>query len=128
VILLNERDEVAECTSANIFAARGAQVWTPPINSGCLPGITRELLLTEVRAPGVSVTERILRPADLESADEVFITSTTRGLLPVARIGERAIPNLGRTRESLQAAFAAYESAYLAAHKREPSQGMALRH
>jgi len=121
VILLNERGEVAECTSANIFAARGDQVWTPPISSGCLPGITRELLLSEVRAPGVSVTEKILTPADLESADEVFITSTTRGLLPVARIGQRAIPNRGRTRESLQAAFAAYENAYLAAHKREPA-------
>jgi branched-chain amino acid aminotransferase len=127
VILLNERNEVAECTSANIFAARGGQVWTPPIGSGCLPGITRELLLTEVRAPGVTVTERTLTPADLESADEVFITSTTRGLLPVARIGESAVPNKGRTRESLQAAFAAYESAYVAAHKREPASSLADR-
>ena len=37
-ILLNERGEVAECTSANIFIANGSQVWTPPLNSGCLPG------------------------------------------------------------------------------------------
>jgi len=120
VILLNERDEVAECTSANIFAACGNQVWTPPIGSGCLPGITRELLLSEVRAPGISVTEKTLTPADLESADEVFITSTTRGLLPVARVGEKALANNGSTRESLQAAFAAYESDYVAAHKRQP--------
>src|SRR5580704_2529450 len=76
VILLNERDEVAECTSANIFAAKGGEVWTPPISSGCLPGITRDLLLTEVRAPGFRVTEKVLTPADLESADEVFVTST----------------------------------------------------
>src|SRR5882762_3830803 len=73
VILLNERDEVAECTSANIFAARGGEVLTPPLSSGCLPGITRELLLSEVRAPGVRVIEQTLTPADLESADEVFI-------------------------------------------------------
>ncbi len=119
VILLNERDEVAECTSANIFAARGNQVWTPPIGSGCLPGITRELLLSEVQAPGISVTEKVLTPADLEGADEVFITSTTRGLLPVSRIGQKAVPNLGLARETLQAAFAAYESAYVAQHKRE---------
>lgn len=42
VVLLNERGEVCECTSANIFAvfvnAQGAQVWTPPLSSGCLPG------------------------------------------------------------------------------------------
>jgi branched-chain amino acid aminotransferase len=121
VILLNERGEVAECTSANIFVARRNQVWTPPIGSGCLPGITRELLLSEIRVPGISVIEKILTPADLESADEVFITSTTRGLLPVARIGDKAIANEGRTRESLQAAFAAYEGAYVASHKREPA-------
>src|SRR5207247_2546216 len=93
VVLLNERGEVAECTSANLFAAKGGEVWTPPLSSGCLPGITRELLLTEVRAPGVNVTERTMTPADLEDADEVFITSTTRDLLPVARLGERSLPN-----------------------------------
>src|SRR5229473_2143702 len=102
VILLNERDQVAECTSANIFAAKGDQVWTPPLTSGCLPGITRELLLNEVHVPGVRVTEKVLTPADLESADEVFITSTTRELLPVAMIGQRAIADRGHAREALQ--------------------------
>ena len=52
VILLNERGEVAECTSANIFVANGTQVWTPPLSSGCLPGITREVLLGEVHLAG----------------------------------------------------------------------------
>jgi branched-chain amino acid aminotransferase len=120
VVLLNERDEVAECTSANIFAAKGGEVWTPPRSSGCLPGITRELLLSEVRAPGFRVTEKVLTPADLESADEVFVTSTTRDLLPVARIGQRSIPNTGHAREALQAAFSKYTNDYVAAHKRQP--------
>jgi branched-chain amino acid aminotransferase len=118
VILLNERDEVAECTSANIFAAKGSEVWTPPLSSGCLPGITRDLLLQEVRAPGVRLTEKVLSPADLESADEVFITSTTRDLLPVGVIGQRRVPNSGHTREALQAAFSRYTDDYVAAHKR----------
>jgi len=121
VILLNERDEVAECTSANIFVAKGDQGWTPPLSSGCLPGITRELLLSEVRAPGFRVTERALTPADLESADEVFITSTTRDLLPVARIGQRAISNTGHAREALQKAFTRYVDDYIASHKRQPA-------
>jgi branched-chain amino acid aminotransferase len=120
VVLLNERDEVAECTSANIFAAKRGEVWTPPRSSGCLPGITRELLLTEVHAPGFRVTEQVLTPADLESADEVFVTSTTRDLLPVARIGQRSIPNTGHAREALQAAFSKYTNDYVAAHKRQP--------
>jgi branched-chain amino acid aminotransferase len=121
VILLNERGEVAECTSANIFAAKGSMVWTPPVTSGCLPGITRDLLLTEVQAPGVTVMEKPLTPADLEIADEVFITSTTRDLLPVARIGTQPIPNSGHTREALQTAFSAYVSRYVEAHKRQSS-------
>src|SRR2546430_4373750 len=120
VILLNERDEVAECTSANIFAAKGDQVWTPPLASGCLPGITRELLLNEVRAPGFHVIERVLTPKDLESADEVFITSTTRDLLPVSMIGRRAMPSAGHAREALQRAFSRYAGEYVEAHKRRP--------
>jgi len=119
VILLNERDEVAECTSANIFAAKGGEVWTPPLGSGCLPGITRELLLSEVRAPGVRVSERALTAADLDSADEVFITSTTRDLLPVSRIGQRAVQNAGRAREALQTAFSRYVEDYVAARQRQ---------
>src|SRR5260370_11532683 len=90
VVLLNEREDGAECTSVNLVAAKGGEVSTPPLASGCLPGITRELLLNEIHVPGVRVTERVLTPADLESADEVFITSTTRELLPVAVIGQRA--------------------------------------
>lgn len=87
VVLLNERGEVSECTSANIFVAQGGSVYTPPLSSGCLPGVTRAILLEEIRpASGLRVSEKTLFPADLESADEVFITSTTRELLPVVEI------------------------------------------
>src|SRR5271165_1385749 len=86
VVLLNERGEVSECTSANIFAAVGGRVLTPPLISGCLPGVTRELLLNEIRVHGISVREQTILPEDLEEADEVFITSTTRDLLPVRLI------------------------------------------
>ena len=126
VVLLNERDEVAECTSANIFAAKGDQVWTPPLASGCLPGITRELLLSEVHAPGFHVSEKVLTPQDLESADEVFITSTTRDLLPVSMIGKRAIPNAGQAREALQEAFTRYVDDYVETHKRQPANTTVL--
>src|SRR5690348_15255797 len=69
VILLNEHGQVAECTSANIFAAMGNQVFTPPLSSGCLPGITREVLLGEIHVPGIDIVEKPLMPADLEHAD-----------------------------------------------------------
>jgi len=126
VVLLNERGEVAECTSANVFAvflnSQGAQVWTPPLDSGCLPGVTRALLLEEIRVPGLQVGERTLLPADLEEADEVFITSTTRELLPVVSIvglnvGLRIHTGHG-VREQLQRAFTEYVESYIAPRKR----------
>lgn len=104
-ILLNEQGRVAECTSANIFAVSGAEVWTPPVSDGCLPGITREVLLHEVHVPGVRILERHLTVADLEAADEVCITSTTRDLLPVREISGKTLGANGAVREKVTEAF-----------------------
>ena len=116
VILLNEYGDVAECTSANIFASTGGQVWTPPVSSGCLPGITRELLLGEIHVPGIRIAEKKLTPAELEGADEVFITSTTRNLLPVNEIEGKKIGRTDHTRHALAKAFGEYVDRYVAAH------------
>jgi branched-chain amino acid aminotransferase len=121
-ILLNERGEVAECTSANIFAAEGNRVWTPPLSSGCLPGVTRELLLHEIQVPGFSIEEKPLAPADLERSTEVFITSTTRNLLPVVGIEGRAVAHSGPACAALAAAFTGYVDGYVARHKGAPAQ------
>jgi branched-chain amino acid aminotransferase len=117
-VLLNEHGEVAECTSANIFAATGGQVWTPPLGSGCLPGITREIVLGEIRVPGITVSEKVLTRADLAAADEVFITSTTRNLLPVGAIEGRKVGRSDSTRTALEAEFEAYVTRYIATHAR----------
>ena len=117
VILLNEHGDVAECTSANIFASTGGQVWTPPVSSGCLPGITREVLLGEIHLPGIRIAEKNLTPAELESADEVFITSTTRNLLPVHEIEGKKIGRTDHTRHALAEAFGEFVDRYVAAHK-----------
>lgn len=105
VILLNEHGRVAECTSANIFAVSGDEVFTPPVSDGCLPGITREVLLQELRVPGVRILERGLTVADLEAADEVCITSTTRDLLPVREISGTMLGKRHEVRERVTAAF-----------------------
>jgi len=114
VILLNETGEVSECTSANIFIAQGSHIWTPPLSSGCLPGVTRQLLLTEVVVPGITIGERTLKPADLEAADEVFITSTTRALLPVISIEGLKINKGASARQPVQEAFERYVESYVA--------------
>lgn len=116
-ILLNENGEVAECTSANIFAAVGNRVWTPPLTSGCLPGVTRELLLHEIQVPGFTIEEKAMVPDDLERADEIFITSTTRNLLTVIEIEGRPMRQAGAAGAALQSAFGAYLDAYVARYK-----------
>ncbi|MCS7314254.1 MAG: aminotransferase class IV [Bryobacterales bacterium] len=115
VILLNERDEVSECTSANVFAVVGDRVQTPPLSSGCLPGVTRALLLEEIRVPGVTVEEKTLRLEDLLKADEVFITSSTRDLLPVREIEGVNLRRESSCRLALAEAFRRYLEEYTAA-------------
>jgi branched-chain amino acid aminotransferase len=121
VILLNERGEVAECTSANVFIANGNEIWTPPLTSGCLPGITREVILSEVHVPGIKVIEKTILPSDLEAADEVFITSTTRDLLPVRQVEDKAVGRSDRARKALSNGFAEYLRSYIAGHKEVPA-------
>ena len=92
VVLLNEHGHVSECTSANLFTIEGGRVSTPPLaSSGCLPGVTRAVLLEEIRVPGFSIEEREISPADLKELSQVFMTSSTRDLLPVLSIDERPL-------------------------------------
>jgi branched-chain amino acid aminotransferase len=120
VILLNEFGRVAECTSANVFAIFGQEVATPPLSEGCLPGITREVLLEKVSLPDVQMVERELTVEDLYQADEVFITSTTRGLLRVREIAGRELAGRGDVCERMVRAFNSYVSLDIALRKRTP--------
>lgn len=81
-IFLNTRGDVCEGTSTNIFAVVQGCVVTPPLTSGCLPGITRELVLEWTDAE-----ERDLTEVDLQDAEEIFLTSSTRDVHPVVRLG-----------------------------------------
>ena len=113
VVMLNERGEVAECTSANIFAVKNEKILTPPLNSGCLEGVTRGILMEIAPEAGVSVIEQTLRPEDLYSADEVFISSTNRNLISVGEIAGHKIPAPGPACERLNDLFDAYVTDYV---------------
>ncbi len=113
-LLLNEHDEVSECTAANIFCVHASQVTTPPLNSGCLAGVSRAILLEEAPKAGVAVAERPLKLQDVYSADEVFITSTTRHVQPISHIEQHAIRHApGPMTEKLAALFERYVKEYL---------------
>lgn len=114
VVLLNERGEVAECTAANIFCVRGGRVATPPLSAGCLAGITRGVLLEIGAAAGVPVEEQTLRPEDLYSSDEVFISSTNRSMLGVSEINSHKLSSApGPITKKLEKVFAGYMREYI---------------
>jgi len=113
VVMLNERGEVAECTSANIFAVKSGKILTPPLSSGCLEGVTRGILMEIAPEAAVSVVEQTLRPEDLYSAEEVFISSTNRNLISVGEIAGNRIPTPGPVCERLNEIFDAYVADYV---------------
>lgn len=90
-IMRNVRGELAECTTSNLFVVKNATTLTPPLDAGLLPGITREFLFDVGREIGVPVEERTLRDADLFGADDAFLTSTTREVVPIVRVDDRPI-------------------------------------
>jgi branched-chain amino acid aminotransferase len=90
-ILLNHRGELAECSQSNLFAVRDGVVLTPPLDAGLLEGVTRNFLFEVGADIGVPVRETVLREADLGRVDELFITSTTREVIPVVRVDDQAI-------------------------------------
>ena len=91
--MCNYRGELAECSQTNFFLVRGGRLLTPPSSAGLLEGITRGFLFDLARNAGIEAREEVLRPEDLDTADEAFITGTTRELSPVVRIDERVIGN-----------------------------------
>ena len=90
-LMCNYRGELSECSQANFFMVRGGRVLTPPSEAGLLEGITRAFLFEVGRDAGIDVREEVLYPKDLETADEAFITSTTRELSPVTKIDGKPV-------------------------------------
>jgi branched-chain amino acid aminotransferase len=90
-LVVDARGHVVEGASSNVFVVSGGRVATPPESAGILAGITRAHVLAAARGLGMPVEERELVLADVYGADEVFITSSIRELLPVVRVDHRVI-------------------------------------
>jgi branched-chain amino acid aminotransferase len=90
-VMRNYRGELAECTTANLFIVKDGAALTPPLDAGLLAGITREFVFEVGRDAGIAVREQVLRDADLFGADEAFLTSTTRELVPITSVDARRV-------------------------------------
>ena len=82
----NTAGNLCEGTGSNVFVVLGGRLLTPPLSSGCLAGVSRGLVLEWVGGDEVDLPLSVL-----EEADEVFLTSATRRVQPVARIDERVL-------------------------------------
>src|SRR5947207_2014355 len=90
-VMRNYRGELAECTQSNLFVVKNGTALTPTIDSGLLPGITREFLFEVGAELGIPVRDAVLHDDDLFGADEAFLTSTTRELVPIVQVDDRRI-------------------------------------
>ncbi|MBI3539901.1 MAG: aminotransferase class IV [Candidatus Eisenbacteria bacterium] len=83
---------VLEGAASNVFAVIADQVVTPPLSLGILPGITRAVVLGACRAAGLHARERRLTRADLDQADEIFLTGSVQEVVAVGTLDGRARP------------------------------------
>jgi branched-chain amino acid aminotransferase len=106
-LVVNGEGLVAEGCTSNVFLVEAGTLVTPPESMGILLGITREHVLGLARELGIAVTERPFSVAELAGADEVFITSSIREVVPVVRVDAAVVANgrPGPTTARLIAAF-----------------------
>jgi branched-chain amino acid aminotransferase len=108
-LMRNHRGEICECAQSNFFVVTNGVVRTPPLDAGLLAGVTRAFVLELAAAAGLHAREETLQEEDLANADEAFLTSTTREIVPVVRVDALAIgdgrpgPVTTRLREAFRA-------------------------
>lgn len=88
-IMENADGNITEGTTFNIWYIKDKEVYTPHAKSGLLKGITRAKLLDFARDNNINVHETLCKKEDFYNADEVFITSSTKGIMPVFQLNSR---------------------------------------
>ncbi len=92
-VMRNHEGHLAECSQSNLFVVRAGVVKTPPVGEGLLPGITRAFVLELCGLVGAESRETVLVESDLLQADEAFLTSTTREIVPIVRVDSTVVGN-----------------------------------
>jgi len=112
-VILNQDGEVAEASTSNLFFVKGRRICTPPLSSGILGGITRQIILFRLTRPdGVSIAERPISESQMSGFDECFLASTTKDIVPVGAIDNHRF-EVGKesVTRRLKAAFGTYLNA-----------------
>lgn len=90
-LMLGRKGQILEGASSNIFIVKDGKVRTPEAQAGILMGITRATVIAAAHQEGIEVEEAEVRPGDLYGADEAFITSSIREVMPVVSADGRTI-------------------------------------
>ncbi|MCK5125021.1 MAG: aminotransferase class IV family protein [candidate division Zixibacteria bacterium] len=85
-IIINAKGHITETGSSNIFIAKNDKLFTPPLSSGCLPGITRDEIMRLAKEMKIRCHEKHLTPDDLAHADEIFTSSSFKIIWPVVEL------------------------------------------
>ena len=93
-ILFNANNELTEASACNVFIVKNGIVITPPLDNQLLPGITRDIVLDVLRKDGsIPVEERIVTMDEVTSADEVWVTSSSKEIAPVIAVDDVPVGN-----------------------------------
>jgi D-alanine transaminase len=107
--LLYRDDLVTEASTSNVFVIRGQSLITPPLSDLILPGITRHLVIEMASSVGLNVIEEPVRVDSLSHADGVFVSSSTRGLMPIVELDPGGQIGGGQLTDTFLALQAAYD-------------------
>lgn len=85
-LLLNTNKQVIEALNGNLFVLKGKELKTPPLVDGCLNGVMRKQIMSLAKKlDGVEVVEASISPFELQKADEMFISNTIAGMVPITK-------------------------------------------
>ena len=88
-IFLNQKGQISEGCTTNIFFIQDDKLVTPPVSSGMLPGVMRRYVIKEAGRRGVLLEEKELYPEDISKFNGCFVTNSLLGMMPAASFGEQ---------------------------------------
>lgn len=96
-VFLNTKGQIAEGATTNVFFVKNQQLISPPVSCGMLPGIMREYLYS-----AYPIKEQIIMPEDIEKFDEMFLTNSLLGIMPVRKLESHFFPSMDMGRKLLK--------------------------
>lgn len=114
-ILFNEFNQLTEASSSNVFIVKNNTIMTPPLDNQILPGVTRHILLSILQQHSkFTIEERTISHEEVLTADEVWLTSSTKEIAPVVKIDENIIASgeVGDVWLAAQTLFSKYKYQY----------------